>query len=87
MSDYKIQAILFEKSVRSIGEAVEWILEHGYAIKKIDELPDSYKFKQLNEAYLKSKGYINYQNKEIAEGVILVLVYKELRQVNNLLVH
>ena len=87
MSDYKIQAILFEKSVRSIGEAVEWILEQGYALKKIDEYTDSYKIKQLDEAYLKSKGYINYQNKEIAEGVILVLVYKELRQVNNLLIH
>ena len=44
MSDYKIQSILFEKSVRSIGEAVEWILEHGYAIKKIEEEPDSYRF-------------------------------------------
>ena len=44
MSDYKIQAILFDKAVRSIGEAVEWILEHGYAIKKIYEDPDSYKF-------------------------------------------
>ena len=84
MSDYKIQSILFEKSVRSIGEAVEWILEHGYAIKKIDEEPDSYRFRQLSPAYLKSKGYINYQNKEIGEGVILVLVYKELRRVNNI---
>ncbi len=87
MSDYKIQAIIFDKAVRSIHETVGWILEQGYALKKIDEYTDSYKIKQLDEVYLKSEGYIHYRNKEITEGIILVLFYKKLRQVNNLLIH
>ena len=87
MSDYKIQSVLFSKSIWNIGEALDWILEHGYAVKKIDDAPNFYRFRQLSPTYLKSKGYINYRDRDIGEGIILVLVYKELRQVNNLLVH
>ena len=83
MSDYKVQSVLFDKKQWIIEDAVIWLMSNGYLLKKIDNARNYFRFRQLNPAYLKKKGYINYHDKKIGKGIILVLVYKELRPVVN----
>jgi len=80
MSNYKVQSILFDKSVWNLEEAINWIFLNGYTIKKVDETKSLYRCRQLNPAYLKKKGFTNYYNKKIGKGIQLVLAYKEPTQ-------
>lgn len=76
MSNYKVQSIVFEKNkLSSIEEALNWIVEHKYNIKKVDETDTQLRFRQLSPDYLKRKGFTEYRTKVLNPVISLILVY------------
>lgn len=43
-----VQSILFNKEEWTKEEAVKWIIDHGYVVKKIDETKNFFRIRQLN---------------------------------------
>lgn len=76
MSDYKIQSVIFEKHIWRVEDAVEWLFANGFIVKKVDLTDNFIRFRQLSPSTLKNKGYNNYHNKKIGNGIEFVIVYK-----------
>lgn len=79
MSDSKIHTVLIDASLNTLKDAINWIISHGYDLKKVDVLPNGeyYRFRQLSPEYLKSQGYTKYTTITIDEdkNIKLVIVY------------
>ena len=79
--NYKVQSIIFDKHDWNLESIVHWIIENAFKIKKIDLTKNFFRVRQLDPNYLKKKGFTHYHNKNIGQGIELVLVYKEPIQV------
>ncbi len=53
-----------------------WIKKHNYQIKKIDETPDTYRFRQANPRHFIQS---TYRTKNIGNGISLILAKPEKR--------
>ena len=73
---YKVQSILFDKNKISMDDAIKWIIEHKYKVKKVDETKNLYRFRQIAPSSLKRQGYDIYHNHRINDIIMLVLAYK-----------
>ena len=74
--DYRIQSILFNKKKMNLDECKKWILDKKLKIKKIDETKNYYRFRQLGNQYIKSKGYNDYNTIDIDKDIKMIIVYK-----------
>jgi hypothetical protein len=74
---YKVQSVLFNKNNITLQQAIDWLKENNYLIKKVDETKNLYRFRQITPSLLKKQGYTNYHNHKLNENIILVLVYKD----------
>lgn len=72
----KVQSVLLNKDKFTIRQAIDWIIEHNYVFKKIDVTDNYYRFRQISPVTLKKEKYVNYINKQIADGIMLVIAYK-----------
>ena len=77
MSEYKVQSVVFNKDQISLDDTFDWLIDHGYKIKKSDETETQYRFRQLEPSYLKRKGFTEYRTKQLNDVVSLVLVYQK----------
>ena len=75
-SDYIIQSVIFPKSYE-VKNARKWLKANGYKSPKVDIETNTLRFRQISPTVVKRKGYTEYKNKEIGDGIILVIVYKE----------
>lgn len=73
---YKIQSVLFNKNKINLNEAIKWLLNNGYKVKKVDETKNLYRFRQISPSSLKKQGYTVYHNHKISDIIMLVLAYK-----------
>lgn len=75
---YKVQSVLFDKSKwENPNKAEEWLSSHSYLNKGVDDKPDTYRFRQLNPAYIRKQGYKRFITKPLADsGISLILAYK-----------
>jgi hypothetical protein len=73
---YKVQSIFFYKNKISLEDAVKWMTEHKYKIKKVDETENLYRFRLIPPTTLKKQGYDVYRNLSITPIITLVLAYK-----------
>jgi len=72
----KVQSVLLNKDKFTIRQAIDWIIEHNYVFKKIDVTDNYYRFRQISPVTLKKEKYVNYINKQISDGIMLVIAYK-----------
>jgi hypothetical protein len=74
---YKVQSVLFNKNHITLQQAINWLNENNYIVKKVDETKNLYRFRQINPSVLKKEGYTKYHNHRLNENIMLVLVYKD----------
>jgi hypothetical protein len=77
MEHYKIQSILFNKDNFTKDQAIDWIKRNGYKNKKIDEKPNTYRFRQLTPRYVKNQGYTKFITKKLNSGIDLIIAYND----------
>ena len=52
-----VQSVILKKSMLSLEEAKDWILRHGYKVKKVDITPEYWRFRQVDPKHLQLLGY------------------------------
>lgn len=78
MSEYKVQSVIFDKYKITLDDCFDWLIEHGYKIKKSDETDTQFRFRQLEPSYLKRQGFTEYRTIQLNDIVSLILVYPKL---------
>ena len=71
-----VQSVLFNKHTTSLKSASDWLKNHGYKVKKVDETPNLLRFRQWSPTTLKKLGYNGYFHKKLNDDVSLVIAYK-----------
>ena len=72
-----VQSVFFDATKWSVLDSANWLLNHGYKVKKID-IPDNFiRYRQISPSTLAKKGYTEYRNKRIGQGIELVIAYKK----------
>ena len=74
---YKVQSVLFNKNNITLQQAIDWLNENNYIIKKVDETKNLYRFRQISPTILKKQGYTKYRNHILNDNIILVLAYND----------
>jgi hypothetical protein len=74
---YQIQSILFEKPYYTRDEAINSMINLKGKLRKIDETKDYYRFRQLEPANLKKRGYNQVRTKEVSKGMKFIIYYRE----------
>ena len=75
MSNYIIQSILLPTDVYSVKEAKQWVVDHGYIVRKVHTTRDYHRIRQHTPNYAKSKGCINVKTIPIGNDGIKFIVY------------
>jgi hypothetical protein len=71
-----VQSVLFNKHNISLNHAIDWLKNHDYKVKKVDETPNLLRFRQWSPTTLKKLGYNGYFHKKLNDDVSLVIAYK-----------
>ena len=72
-----VQAVLFRKVDWKLADAMIWLGNHHFKIKKVDITKNWLRFRIHEPLDLKNKGYTNYANKFIEnESIIFVIAFK-----------
>jgi hypothetical protein len=74
---YKIQSIIFKKSIWSINECINWLINNKKKFKKIDETKNFYRFRQINPETLIKQGYTIPRTKKLNDGIELIIYYND----------
>nr|WPF46849.1 MAG: hypothetical protein [Lake Baikal virophage 14] len=74
---YKVQSIIFNKSKFSLYLCKQWLKEHQYKDKDLDDKTNFYRFRQFNPTSLKKQGYSEFRTKKLGKsGIELIIAYK-----------
>jgi len=75
--NHLVQSVVFHKDKFTISTAKKWLKENGYKCSKVDEEPNTIRFRQISPITIKNQGYTEYHNKTLGNsGIILVIAYK-----------
>jgi len=77
MNNYKLQSILFPKNKFTYEQATQFLSNHKFKNKGVDEKENFYRFRQLSTDYLKRLGYTNYKTKVLNNGIELIIAYND----------
>ena len=77
--DYQIHTILFNKHKNKPEDAIKWLLDNDYKVRKIHETTNEYRFRQISPETLKKHGFNQYRTKMIdpTREIQLVVAYKD----------
>lgn len=76
--NYIVQSVLFKKDKFSIDEAIDWLKNNDFNIKKIDVKENWLRARQMNPNYIEKNDYNIYRMKKIDKGNIMILIaYKD----------
>lgn len=48
MTNDRVQSVIFDKHKITIQEAIQWLKNHGFVAKKVDETKNKFRFRQFN---------------------------------------
>lgn len=65
-----VQSVIIDKRFYSFQQAVNYITQHGYKLKKVDETKNFYRFRQFSP-----KKFDKYYVKDLKNNVKLVIGY------------
>jgi hypothetical protein len=74
---YKVQSVIFHKSIWNVQAAIEWLTSNGFIPKKVDETDNFFRFRQHTPTSLKNAGYNTVRNKVLPNGVELIIYYRD----------
>lgn len=74
--EFKIQSVLFDRSIYTPEEAIKWLFCNSFEVKKLDGTKSLWRFRQHSPAILRKEGYTHYAHKKISNGISFVIVYK-----------
>ena len=73
---HQVQSILFDKSKFLPQQAVMWIHQNGYKVKKLDETKKMLRFRQVAPSSLRKKGLSKFITKKLGNsGIELIIAY------------
>jgi len=64
-----VQSVIFPKSDFNKRTSGSWLLKNGYRNRKVDEKPNTLRFRQLNPDKLKRNSYVSLK---LPNGIVLV---------------
>jgi hypothetical protein len=76
MDTHIIQSVLIPKDKYTLYDAIIYLYNNDYKIKKIDETIHLYRARQISPETLRKKGYTNYITVNKDNGIKLVIAYK-----------
>lgn len=65
-----VQSVIIDKRFYSLQQAVNYIVQHGYKLEKVDETKNFYRFRQFSP-----KKYDKYFVKDLKNNIKLVIGY------------
>lgn len=75
---YKVQSVIFKKSIFTPELAIEWLKQNGYKVKKIDETKKFYRFRQITPTTLRKNGFTHFITQKLDNsGIELILAYPD----------
>jgi len=76
--NYVIQSVLLNSNRFTLKQAVHYMVQHGFIVKKVDETNNFFRFRQVSPAILKREGYTTFITKVIVpREVEYVIAYKD----------
>jgi hypothetical protein len=76
MLEYKIQSVILNNEKFSLKDAVNFLAKNNLKYWKVDRTTNYWRFRQLEPSELRKEGFNHYRNKEISDGINLVLAYR-----------
>ena len=73
----KVQSIVFKKPNFDLNKSANWVNANHFQIKKVDETPDTFRFRQFPPNALRKEGYNKYRTVKITDDVSFVIAFKE----------
>ena len=74
---YIVQSVIFDKDKFTDKSARKWLKKHNYIWdQKLDERKNVLRYRQIDPEIIEKKGYKNYHNKDLGNGIILCIAYK-----------
>ena len=68
----------FDKNEFNDKGARKWLKKHNYIWNhKLDERANTLRYRQIDPEIIGKKGYKNYHNKDLGNGIILCISYKK----------
>ena len=74
---YKVQSVLFNRHKITAENAIRWLIEKGFDVKKIDGTKNLWRFRQSSPSQLRKEGYNKYRSNKITDDITFVLAYKD----------
>ena len=76
--NYIVQSVIFDKDKFNDKGARKWLKKHNYIWNhKLDERANTLRYRQIDPEIIEKKGYKNYHNKDLGNGIILCISYKK----------
>jgi len=76
MQEYKVQSVILNNKKFNLEQAVNFLANNNLKHSKVDKTQSYWRFRQLDPSKLRKEGFNHYRNKEIADGISLILAYK-----------
>lgn len=76
---YYIQSVIFNKYKNDLERVINWIINHDFKVKKIDESDKYYRVRQINPQYIESLGYNKYRTITVDKNkdIQFIIAYKD----------
>ena len=78
-TDYKTQAIHFNKDNMTFDQCLEWICNNHFKIKQVTETNYVWIFHQLSPAYMKRIGYADYRCKFGDDSICIIKGFRTIK--------
>ena len=73
----KVQSIVFKKPNFDLNKSANWVYANQFKIKKVDETPDTFRFRQFPPNLLRKEGFNKYRTVKITDDINFIVAFKE----------
>lgn len=73
----KVQCVVFKKPNFDLNKSANWVVANQFQIKKVDETPDTFRFRQFPPNLLRKEGYNKYKTVKITDDINFIVAFKE----------
>jgi hypothetical protein len=71
----QVQSVIINNKKYNLEQAVNFLVRNNFKYNKIDKTLNFWRFRQQDPSILRRKGLNHYVNKEISDGISLILAY------------
>ena len=74
----KVQCVVIKKGNYDLNKSANWVHFNHFEIKRVDETPDTFRFRQFPTQLLRKEGYNKYRTMKVDDDISLVIAFKEV---------